>query len=224
MSFFRSPVLTLELSRQQLMALGTIAIVAAPLCWLVSRLAGAEAVAVVVTLAVAVAFLVGSRAQVTEEPGGERLNTGYWREQRERARRLAIHADTPWVFNRWYFEFRVREEIQRCKRYGFQLAVLLIRLEYGKELDMELAESRLMRLLSTGLRPFDVPARLSAGNYGICLIQCDAAGAAAVLQRLGLDREFQAATGVAVYASDGEDQNVLMRIAEDRLEAQATAA
>ncbi len=144
--------------------------------------------------------------------------------ERERARRLTMHADAPWVFNRWYFDFRLNEEVERCRRYGFSLTLLLIRLPQAREAEVRIKTSELVQRLSTGLRPFDIPAQLSDSEYIVCLIQCDRYGAESVARRLGLADAFDAHAALAVLPADGEDARVLMRVAESRLEAGDTIA
>ena len=185
--------------------------------WLVAAYFDAAFVAPVVLGVAAVAFVAGHRfgwrKGRASGPSGV-----FWQEQRERARRLSIYAEVPWVFNRWYFDFRLKEEIERCRRYGFNLAVLRLALD-APEPDAELLASRLVECLAGDLRPFDAPARLTDTDYVVCLLQCDREGADAVVNRLDVKREFAARHGVAVFPDDGDSQQVLLDLAERRLDA-----
>jgi len=191
-------------------------ILAAALAGLALDLAWQAAAVGAIAVTVAGAFAAGYRYATRSRLGG--LSEGFWREQRERARRLSIHADVPWLFNRWYFDFRLSEEIERGRRYGFQLAVLLIRLE-GSPATLEMLGAKLVQDLSVGLRPFDIPARLSDSEYVVCMIQCDQAGAAAAARRLDIEHEFEARVAVAVFPEDGAEPDALYRVAEQRLAA-----
>ena len=184
--------------RSALLAVAAM-ILAAALAGLSLDLAWQAAAAAAIAVTLAVAFAAGYRYATRSRLGG--LSEGFWREQRERARRLSIHADVPWLFNRWYFDFRLSEEIERGRRYDFQLAVLLIRLE-GSPAALEMLGAKLVQDLSVGLRPFDIPARLSDSEYVVCMIQCDQAGAEAAARRLNIEHEFEARVAVAVFPEE----------------------
>ena len=62
--------------------------------------------------------------------------------------------------------------------------------------------AKLVQDLSVGLRPFDIPARLSDSEYVVCMIQCDQAGAEAAARRLDIEHEFEARVAVAVFPEE----------------------
>lgn len=145
-------------------------------------------------------------------------------------RRSAIFDQTTNLYHRWYLDLRLEEEAERCKRYNYSIAVLVLRaglidlsafsVDDWRGLAVETA-----RLTATAVRNVDLSAALSPMEYAICLIYCDRAGAERALSRLVSvlsDHECQA--GISVYPDDGCEPAALIELAKGRLHPVEAAA
>jgi hypothetical protein len=117
---------------------------------------------------------------------------------------------SPWFFSPWYFEFRIDEEIERCKRYAFPLAIVVLSLK-GKRSRSK--RSQLSLRLASSVRPFDIAAVLGDWEYGFCLVQCDREGAETVTRRLLRACEecgWPATAGIAAFPGDARSAKFLV--------------
>jgi len=139
-------------------------------------------------------------------------------QEAERGRRLAIYDQQSGLLARWYFELRLLEETHRCQRYEMPMAVLTLRTSTeamagqngGRGLDKSGAIAR-------SLRSTDLAADLGIGEYALCLLHCDRAGAASVLRRLmGELADNDCQVGMAIYPDDDREGKALVELALSR--------
>jgi diguanylate cyclase (GGDEF)-like protein len=109
---------------------------------------------------------------------------------REMARAAAVDALTG-LFNRRYFETRIDEEIQRARRYGLDLALLVIDADDFKQLNDTFghpAGDRVLRAMSDTLRrsvrAFDVCTRFGGEEFAILMPGSNAASAVQSADRI----------------------------------------
>lgn len=111
-----------------------------------------------------------------------------------KAERLEVEANTDSLtelFNRRAWDQLLAKEEERCRRYGHSAAVLMIDLDglkqvndtYGHGAGDELIV-RAANALRVAGRDVDVVARLGGDEFAILAIECDAAGADVVAQRV----------------------------------------
>jgi diguanylate cyclase (GGDEF)-like protein len=135
------------------------------------------------------------------------------------------------LFNRRYFETRITEEIQRARRYGLDLALLMIDADDFKALNDRLGHLVGDRVLKTmadvlrrSVRAFDVCARFGGEEFAIVLPGSDAKSATLSAERIRQRIEafrFEEgplppvhptiSVGVAVLSADASAQDLIGR-------------
>src|SRR5580692_3690222 len=156
----------------------------------------------------------------------------------EELRKLQINATTDpltGLYNRRFFEDYFEKELNRSIRYNHKLALVVFDLHRFKEVNdrfghpqgdtlLQMAASTLRKSLRTS----DYAFRIGGDEFALLLPQSDTEQAVALSRRL---RSAYAASveplnlriplaldyGLAVYPEDGELQEVLIRVADERL-------
>jgi len=153
-------------------------------------------------------------------------------------KKLQINAATDGLtglYNRRLFDESCEKELNRAKRYGQQLAIVILDLHKLKEVNdrhghlrgdevLTLAASTLRRTL----RVSDSAFRIGGDEFALLLPQTDTEQAVTLCRRvraqyeaevhpfdLGIDVTLD--FGVAVHPQDGDQKSVLLRIADERL-------
>jgi diguanylate cyclase (GGDEF)-like protein len=156
----------------------------------------------------------------------------------EELKKLQISAATDpltGLYNRRFFEEHFERELNRAMRYNQHLALVLLDLHQFKEVNDRYGHPRGDLLLQTAastlrksLRTSDYAFRIGGDEFALLLLQSDTEQAMTLARRvranftaiiepmqmavaLGLDY------GVAVYPVDGDQKEVLIRIADERL-------
>ncbi|HEV2304841.1 MAG TPA: GGDEF domain-containing protein [Candidatus Acidoferrales bacterium] len=163
----------------------------------------------------------------------------------EEFKKLQLNAATDaltGLYNRRLFEEYCDKEFNRAKRYGHQLALVLLDLHSLKELNDRyghLQGDQALQLAATtlrkNLRASDFAFRIGGDEFALLLPQADPEQAAVLCDRLRTHFEGEISPlklevpvtidyGIAVYPHDGDTKEMLTRIADQRLYGMKNAA
>jgi GGDEF domain-containing protein len=211
--------------------LGVNLLMAASIVWLmVGRLAVGPAVALaagIACLEIGLWFVV-MRGQKDEAPRDNRLVT--MMERSVHARRFSIRDEATGLLNRWYLERRLDEEASRCKRYGYSMAVIVLKAAVPQLSAMSIdnwqdKSAEAAQRCLTVVRDVDLSALLAPFEFAICLVHCDRVGAETVLGRLVAELpEYNCVVGIAVLPDDGVAPNGMIELARLRAQQSEMAA
>ncbi|HEX4642727.1 MAG TPA: GGDEF domain-containing protein [Candidatus Acidoferrales bacterium] len=153
-------------------------------------------------------------------------------------RKLQINAATDpltSLYNRRFFEDYFEKELNRSNRYSHKLALVIFDLHRFKEVNDRFGHPQgdaLLQMaaatLRKSLRTSDYAFRIGGDEFALLLPQSDTEQAAALSRRLraayassieplNLRIPLALDFGLAVYPEDGELQEVLIRVADERL-------
>jgi GGDEF domain-containing protein len=205
-----------------LLYLGVNLLLAGSIVWLAAgRLAVVPAVLLAFGLAcleVAMWFMI-VRSREAPAPDN-RLVT--MMERSAHARRFSIRDEATGLLNRWYLERRLDEEAARCKRYGYSMAVIVLRAAVPQISTMsidnwqEQSADAAQRCLAV-VRNVDLSALLGPFEFAICLVHCDRNGAEAALNRLVRElREYNCSAGISVLPEDDVAPSAMIELARVR--------
>src|ERR1700730_39412 len=152
----------------------------------------------------------------------------------ERVKQLAYLDGLTGIFNRRFFELRIMEEIERARRYGTGMAVIMVDIDQFKRLNDEfghLLGDEVLRQVSSvfhqQLRKIDVVCRYGGEEFGILLSQTSAEHAVSVAEKLrrsieqwqfpGVPRTVTISAGVAALPDHGTTRDDLVRAADTGL-------
>jgi two-component system, cell cycle response regulator len=152
----------------------------------------------------------------------------------ERVKQLAYLDGLTGIFNRRFFELRIMEEIERARRYGNGMAVIMADIDHFKLLNDEfghLLGDEVLRQVSSlfhqQLRKIDVVCRYGGEEFGIVLTQTSVQHALSVAEKLrkvvetwqfpGVPRTVTISAGVAAYPEHGTTRDELVRAADNGL-------
>jgi diguanylate cyclase (GGDEF)-like protein len=149
----------------------------------------------------------------------------------ERVKQLAYLDGLTGIFNRRYFELRIIEEIDRNRRFGAGMAVVMVDIDHFKRLNDEfghLLGDEVLRQVSSifhqQLRKIDVVCRYGGEEFAILLSQTSAQHALSVAEKLrrlvetwqfpGVPRSVTISAGVATYPENGLTRDELVKAAD----------
>jgi diguanylate cyclase (GGDEF)-like protein len=152
----------------------------------------------------------------------------------ERTQQLAYLDGLTGIFNRRFFEMRVREELERAQRYNTNLAVVMLDIDYFKKLNDEfghLLGDEVLRQVSTifqqHLRKGDVVCRYGGEEFALLLPQTSGENAYEVADKLrrtaeayhfpGVPRPVTISAGVAAYPACGKTRDEVVSAADAAL-------
>ena len=156
----------------------------------------------------------------------------------EELRKLQINAATDpltGLYNRRFFDDYFEKELNRSIRYSHRLALIVFDLHRFKEVNDRYGHPQgdvLLQLAATtlrkSLRTSDYAFRIGGDEFALLLPQTDTEQAAALSRRLRaaytssieplqLGVSLALDYGLAVYPDDGELEEVLIRVADERL-------
>ena len=139
------------------------------------------------------------------------------------------------LYNRRFFDESCEKELNRAKRYGQQLAIVLLDLSRLKEVNDRhghLVGDQALRLAATTLnktlRSSDFAARIGGDEFALLLPQTDPEQASTLCRRIRAQYENETRVlnlqvpvtldyGVAVHPQDGDQKSELLRLADQRL-------
>ncbi len=144
----------------------------------------------------------------------------------DRMRQLAYVDGLTGIFNRRYFEMRVNEEIERARRYGSSLALIMVDLDHFKRLNDEfghLLGDEVLRQVCTifaqNLRKSDITCRYGGEEFVVLMPETADGQAVAAAEKLrrtveswnfpGVPRPVTISAGVATLGrADARDELV----------------
>lgn len=152
----------------------------------------------------------------------------------ERVKQLAYLDGLTGIFNRRFFELRIMEEIERARRYGTGMAIIMADIDQFKRLNDEfghLLGDEVLRQVSSlfhqQLRKIDVVCRYGGEEFAIVLTQTNALHALRVAEKLariveswqfpGVPRTVTVSAGVAAYPDHGTTRDELVGAADTSL-------
>jgi len=151
-----------------------------------------------------------------------------------RVKQLAYLDGLTGIFNRRFFELRIMEEIERARRYGAGMAVIMADIDEFKRLNDEFGHvlgDEVLRQVSSlfhqQVRKVDVVCRYGGEEFGILLTQVNAEQALAVAEKLrkmveawqfpGVPRTVTISAGAAVFPEHGTTRDALVKAADSAL-------
>ncbi|HXJ90902.1 MAG TPA: sensor domain-containing diguanylate cyclase [Candidatus Binatia bacterium] len=152
----------------------------------------------------------------------------------ERVKQLAYLDGLTGIFNRRFFELRIMEEIERARRYGTEIAVIMADIDQFKRLNDEfghLLGDEVLRQVSSifhqQLRKIDIVCRYGGEEFALLLTQTNVEQAFAVADKLrktiekwqfpGVPRAITISAGVAAFPLHGRNRDELVRAADSGL-------
>jgi diguanylate cyclase (GGDEF)-like protein len=152
----------------------------------------------------------------------------------ERVKQLAYLDGLTGIFNRRFFELRIMEEIERARRYGTGMAVIMADIDQFKPLNDEfghLLGDEVLRQVSSlfhqQLRKIDVVCRYGGEEFAVLLSQTNAEHAVSVAEKLrrmvetwqfpGVPRTVTISAGIAAFPHHGMTRDELIRAADNGL-------
>jgi diguanylate cyclase (GGDEF)-like protein len=152
----------------------------------------------------------------------------------ERVQQLAYLDGLTGIFNRRFFELRIAEEIERVRRFGAGMAVVMVDIDQFKRLNDEfghLLGDEVLRQVSSlfhqQLRKIDVVCRYGGEEFAILLSQTNPQHALTVAEKLrrlvetwqfpGVPRSVTISAGVAICPDHGSTRDELVKSADAAL-------
>jgi diguanylate cyclase (GGDEF)-like protein len=152
----------------------------------------------------------------------------------DRVKQLAYLDGLTGIFNRRFFEVRIMDEIERARRYGSGMVVVMADIDQFKKLNDEfghLLGDEVLRQVSSlfhqNLRKIDVVCRYGGEEFALLLTQTGAQQGAAVADKLrrlveswrfpGVPRTVTISAGVAAFPDHGNERDELVRAADNAL-------
>jgi diguanylate cyclase (GGDEF)-like protein len=152
----------------------------------------------------------------------------------DRVKQLAYLDGLTGIFNRRFFELRIMEEIERARRYGTGMAVIMADIDQFKRLNDEfghLLGDEVLRQVSSlfhqQLRKIDVVCRYGGEEFAILLTQTTAKPSVAIAEKLrrlvegfqfpGVPRTVTISAGIASFPTHGKTRDELIRAADNSL-------
>jgi len=152
----------------------------------------------------------------------------------ERVKQLAYLDGLTGIFNRRFFELRILEEIDRARRYGTGMAVVMADIDQFKRLNDEFGHvlgDEVLRQVSSlfhqQVRKIDVVCRYGGEEFGILLTQTTAAHAMNIAEKLrkmvagwqfpGVPRTVTISAGTAAFPEHGTTRDELVKAADAAL-------
>ncbi len=149
----------------------------------------------------------------------------------DRVKQLAYLDGLTGIFNRRYFEMRIEEEVERARRFGAGMAVIMVDIDQFKRLNDEfghLLGDEVLRQVSSifhqQLRKIDVVCRFGGEEFAILLSQTNPQHAFSVAEKLrrmietwqfpGVPRPVTISAGTATYPDHGTTRDELMKAAD----------
>src|SRR6202789_2727800 len=152
----------------------------------------------------------------------------------DRVKQLAYLDGLTGIFNRRFFELRIMEEIERARRGGLGMAVIMADIDQFKRLNDEFGHvlgDEVLRQVSSlfhqQLRKIDVVCRYGGEEFGILLTQVNPEQALSIAEKLrkmvegwlfpGVPRTITISAGAAAFPEQGTTRDELVTAADSAL-------
>jgi len=152
----------------------------------------------------------------------------------ERVKQLAYLDGLTGIFNRRFFELRIMEEIERARRHGTGLVVIMADIDQFKRLNDEFGHvlgDEVLRQVSSlfhqQLRKIDVVCRYGGEEFALLLTQTNAPHAMNIAEKLrkmvaawqfpGVPRTVTISAGAAAFPDHGTTRDDLVKAADAAL-------
>ena len=155
----------------------------------------------------------------------------------KRVHELSIKDDLTKLFNPRYLHSRLESEVERARRFKYDLSMLFIDLDYFKNINDNyghLCGSKLLtevaRLLEASVRSIDMAFRYGGDEFIIVMPETSKENALLVAEKLrrvikdavflteeGINCKLTASFGVASYPVDAKDKNDLIHLADNAM-------
>jgi diguanylate cyclase (GGDEF)-like protein len=176
-----------------------------------------------------------SSLRLLADPAALALTTQKLRQSADEVTRLASIDPLTGLFNRRYFDTRLEAELQRARRNGEPLTLLMVDIDNFKAINDDhghVVGDRLLRCVSErlrrGVRIFDVCARYGGDEFAILMPSSNVDTAVLVAERIRTSVDGHCAHGTAgvtvsigVAHSDGRERELLSIADRALLEAKA---
>jgi len=140
------------------------------------------------------------------------------------ARKSAIYDANLGLYQRWYLETRLKQEIARSRRYGLSLALIVVRFEQRGDANLseELWQAQAVeaaRTLGSAVRNVDLAAIIGEREFAISLVHCERKGAEVAMDRLSqaLGDAYDFKMGLTVFPDDDAEPARLIELAQGRV-------
>jgi diguanylate cyclase (GGDEF)-like protein len=152
----------------------------------------------------------------------------------DRVKQLAYLDGLTGIFNRRFFELRIMEEIERARRFGTGMAVIMADIDQFKRLNDEFGHvlgDEVLRQVSSlfhqQVRKIDVVCRYGGEEFGILLSQTNGGQAIKVADKLrklvegwqfpGVPQTVTISAGAAAFSEHGTSRDALVKAADSAL-------
>lgn len=152
----------------------------------------------------------------------------------EQIRQLAYRDGLTGIFNRRYFESRMRDELERASRYSYPLSVLMVDIDHFKNVNDDFGHligdevlRQVSTIFTTHIRKVDFVCRFGGEEFAIIVPSTPGDKALAVAEKLrrkisswhfpGVPRSITVSIGVADFPEHGETRDALVRAADAAL-------
>lgn len=149
----------------------------------------------------------------------------------DRVKQLAYLDGLTGIFNRRFFEMRISEEIERARRFGTGMGVIMVDIDQFKRLNDEFGHllgdevlRQVSSLLHQQLRKIDVVCRYGGEEFAILLSQTSPQHSLAIAEKLrrmveawqfpGVARPVTISAGTANYPEHGTTRDELVKAAD----------
>jgi GGDEF domain-containing protein len=163
-----------------------------------------------------------SRANAaTIAPSHELLASPAKRELQQ-ARRMVLYDENLGLYQRWYLELRLAEEMARCKRYGLSMALIVVSLVRTSLVYMsgdgwKDDASQAAYTTARSVRTVDLTAALGPGEFAVCLVHCDKDGAEIAKKRLeNTLKLYGPSIGLVVFPLEKVEPKRMIQLAQSR--------
>lgn len=158
--------------------------------------------------------VIRAASQVAEERVGlaRAVEQGFWR---ARVQNVLIQHEESGLYTDWYFRLRLREEIERSRRYNKQFALVLINPSgLHESLEVQTATEWFGDNIRQQLRGTDLPAVLQDGSLAIIMPHTARRAAKTAEHRITNALQLvEPRIGLAIFPKDGDDGDALLAAA-----------